>query len=170
MWSKASPLEFSFVKKPCMPDLHVSIKDWVNFCLMIFIVSKVENVVIRTHFDPKFLFWERKLKGLRRPLDSITVPQCTTEDDTKSRWLCIITRKPKEFWGPVSTQGFPGGSDGKESVHNEGDRGSIPRSGRSPGEGNGNPLQYSHLKKLRDRGAWWATACGIVKSWTWQRD
>ena len=48
-----------------MPDLHVSIKDWVNFCLMIFIVSKVENVVIRTHFDPKFLFWERKLKVAR---------------------------------------------------------------------------------------------------------
>lgn len=38
-----------------MPDLYVSIKDWVNFCLMVFIVSKVENVVIRIHFDPKFL-------------------------------------------------------------------------------------------------------------------
>lgn len=37
-----------------MPDLYVSIKDWVNFCLMVFIVSKVENVVIRIHFDPKF--------------------------------------------------------------------------------------------------------------------
>ena len=170
MWSKTSPLEFSFAKKPCMPDLHVSIKDWVNFCLMIFIVSKVENVVIRTHFDPKFLFWERKLKGLRRPLDSITVPQCSPQRMIQRADDCIITRKPKEFWGPVSIQGFPGGSDGKESVHNEGDWGSIPRSGRSPGEGNGNPLQYSHLKKLMDRGAWWATACGIVKSWTWQSD
>ena len=45
--------------------------------------------------------------------------------------------------------GFPGGSDGKESTHNAGDvrdTGSIPESGRSPGGGNGNPLQYSYLK------------------------
>ena len=56
--------------------------------------------------------------------------------------------------------GFPDGSVGKESACNAGDLGSIPRSGRSPGEGNGNPLQYSHLKKLMDRGAWWATVYG----------
>ena len=42
--------------------------------------------------------------------------------------------------------GFPGGSDGKESAYNVGDLGLIPGSGRSPGEGNGNPLQYSYLK------------------------
>ena len=52
---------------------------------------------------------------------------------------------------------FPGGSDGKASVYNVGDPGSIPESGRSPGEGNGNPLQYSRLKNSIDRGAWWAT-------------
>ena len=62
-----------------MPDLHVSVKDWVNFCLMVSIVSNVENVVIRIHFDPKFLLWERNFKGLRRPLDSITVPQCSPQ-------------------------------------------------------------------------------------------
>ena len=49
---------------------------------------------------------------------------------------------------------FPGGSDGKVSVYNAGDLGSIPGSGRSPGEGNGNPLQYSCLENLMDRGAW----------------
>lgn len=64
MWSKTPPLEFSFVKKPCMPDLYVSIKDWVNFCLMVFIVSKVENVVIRIHFDPKFLSGRENWKAL----------------------------------------------------------------------------------------------------------
>ena len=48
---------------------------------------------------------------------------------------------------------FPGGSDGKASAYNAGDLGSIPESGRSPGEGNGNPLQYFCLENSRDRGA-----------------
>ena len=42
----------------------------------------------------------------------------------------------------------------------------IPGSGRSSGEGNGNPLQYSCLENSMDRGAWWATICGVTKSWT----
>ena len=46
------------------------------------------------------------------------------------------------------------------------DMGSIPESGRSPGGGHGNPLQYSCLKNPMDRGAWWATIHGVVKSWT----
>ena len=51
---------------------------------------------------------------------------------------------------------FPGGSDGKESSCNAGDPGLTPGMGRSPGEGNSNPLQYSCLEKPMDRGAWWA--------------
>ena len=50
--------------------------------------------------------------------------------------------------------GFPGGSDGKASVYNVGDLGSIPGSGRSPGERNGNPLQYSCLENPMEGGAW----------------
>ena len=50
--------------------------------------------------------------------------------------------------------GFPGGSAGKESACNAGDPGSIPGLGRSPGEGNGNPLQYSCLENPMDGGAW----------------
>ena len=49
---------------------------------------------------------------------------------------------------------LPGGSDGKASAYNVGDPGSIPGSGRSPGEGNGNPFQYSCLENPMDRGAW----------------
>ena len=49
---------------------------------------------------------------------------------------------------------FPGGLDGKASVYNAGDLGSIPGSGRSPGEGNGNSLQYACLENPMDRGAW----------------
>ena len=62
--------------------------------------------------------------------------------------------------------GFPGGSEGKASACNVGDPGWIPGSGRSPGEGNGNQLQYSCLENPMDRGAWWATVHGIAKSWT----
>ena len=51
-------------------------------------------------------------------------------------------------------QGFPGGSDGKAYVCNAGDPGSIPGLGRYPGEGNGNPLQYSSLENPMDGGAW----------------
>ena len=62
--------------------------------------------------------------------------------------------------------GFPSGSDGEESACNSGDPGSIPGSGRSPGEGNGNPLQYSCLENSMDRGAWQDIVHGIAKSWT----
>ena len=61
---------------------------------------------------------------------------------------------------------FPGGSDGKESACNAGDLGLIPGLERSPGEGNGNPLQYSCLEHFTDRGAWWTTVHGVAKSWT----
>ena len=55
----------------------------------------------------------------------------------------------------------------KESVCNAEDLSLIPRLGRSPGEGNGNPLQYSCLENPMDRGAWWAIVQGVAKSWTW---
>ena len=61
---------------------------------------------------------------------------------------------------------FPGGSDGKASTYNAGDLGSIPGLGRSPGEGNGNPLQYSCLENSMDGGAWWATVHGVANSRT----
>ena len=62
--------------------------------------------------------------------------------------------------------GFPSGLDGKESACNAGDLGSVHGLGRSPGEGNGYPLQYSCLENPMDRGAWQATAHGVAKSWT----
>ena len=62
--------------------------------------------------------------------------------------------------------GFPGGSDGKESACNDGDPGSVPGLGRSPGERNGCPLQYSCLEDSMDRGAWLAIVHGVTKSQT----
>ena len=58
------------------------------------------------------------------------------------------------------------GSDSKESACSVGDLGSIPGLGRSPGEGNGNPLQCSCLENSMDRGAWWAIVLGVTKSQT----
>ena len=66
-------------------------------------------------------------------------------------------------WGLLSFYRiFPDGSDGKASAYNAGDLGSIPGSGRSPGEGNGNPLQYSCLETPMDRGAWHTTVVSGV--------
>ena len=61
---------------------------------------------------------------------------------------------------------FSGGSDSKESACNAGALGSIPGLGRSPGEENGNPLQYSCLENPKDRGAWQATVHGVTKTQT----
>ena len=61
---------------------------------------------------------------------------------------------------------FPGSSEVKVSACNAGDLGSIPGLGRSPGDGNGNPLQYSCLEDPMDRGAWWATVHLVAKSQT----
>ena len=69
----------------------------------------------------------------------------------------MITLLLKYIWG------FPGGSDGKESACNVGDPGSIPGSGRSPGEGNGSPLQYSCPENPSDREAWRATVHGVAE-------
>ena len=73
----------------------------------------------------------------------------------------------KEVW--ESGGGFPGGAAVKNPPANAGDAGisgSIPGSGRSPGGGNGNPLQYSCLKNPMDRGAWQATVRGVAESQT----
>ena len=66
----------------------------------------------------------------------------------------------------ICNSGFPGGSDGKACACNAGDLGLIPVLGRSPGKGNGYPLQYSGLENSMDRGARQATVHGVTKSWT----
>ena len=81
--------------------------------------------------------------------------------------------KQRKGWGlsainniSTSVWGFLGGSGCKESACNARDLGSISGLGRSPGEGNGNPLQYSCLENPIDRGTWQATVCVVAKSWT----
>ena len=62
--------------------------------------------------------------------------------------------------------GLPGGSEVKASACNVGDQGSVPRLGRSPGEGNGTPLQYACLENPMDGGTWWAIVHGVAESRT----
>ena len=103
-------------------------------------------------FDPtrswlKYLFW------------SLTVDQ----ENCDLRGVFLHQNFKPEIW----TFGFSGGSDGKESACNAGDPDLIPGLQRSPGEGNGYPFQHSCLENSMDRGAWWATVHGTMKSWTW---
>ena len=73
------------------------------------------------------------------------------------------------WWGYVSKWGFPRGSVVKNppaNARDTGDKDLMCGSGRSPGGGNGNPLQYSCLENFMDRGAWWATVHGVTKSQT----
>ena len=87
----------------------------------------------------------------------------------KSAFKSTLTGADSQIF-TLSMQDFPGGSDGKASAYNAGDLGSIPGSGRSPGEGNGTPLQYSCLENPMDGGARLATVYGVAKSRTWLRD
>ena len=77
---------------------------------------------------------------------------CTEERDQDGKVQMFTTAHVQ--------QGFPGGSESKESACTAQDPGSIPGLGRSPGEENGYPLQYSHLENLMDREARWATVMG----------
>ena len=81
--------------------------------------------------------------------------------EKESEWVARVSR-----WKPELSWGFPGGAVVKNPPANVGDTGSIPGLERSPGEGNGNPLQYSCLGNSRDIGAWRATVHGVAKSWT----
>ena len=71
--------------------------------------------------------------------------------------MCLERRDRGENIYVKHLEGFPGGSDDKDSTWNAGDVDSIPGSGRAPGEGNGYPLHYSRLENFMDEGAWQAT-------------
>ena len=81
----------------------------------------------------------------------------------KSLQMVIAAMKLKDAY---SLEGFPGGSEVKASACNVGDLGSVPGLERSPGEGNGNPLQYSCRENPRDGGAWWAAVYGVTQNRT----
>ena len=87
----------------------------------------------------------------------------STEDRARCPPSSRCTRSVTVLAAPKSHEGLPWWLSGKESACNAGDSGSIPGSGRSPGEGNGHPLQYSCLGSPKDREAWRARVCGVAK-------
>ena len=97
----------------------------------------------------------------------------------KEQWACVykLVKDKQDSGAPLWKNrvskgglGFLGGSEGKESAWNAGDLSSIHGLGRSPGKGNGNPLQYSCLENSKDRGGWQATVHGFAKRWTQLND
>ena len=78
------------------------------------------------------------------------------------QYSCLENPMDRGAWVGYCSVGFLGGSDSKESACSAGNLGLIPGSGRSPGEGNGNPLQYSCLENPMDRGTWLAIIHGIT--------
>ena len=124
----------------------------------------------------KLWVWNSEMSG-RIPYLNITVqlglqracinesPHLTTNNKKLNNYNWIILVKRKNLSG-----GFPGGSEGKESVYNAEDLGLIPGSGRSPGEENSYPFQCSCLPNTMDRGAWQTTVHRVSKSWTWLSD
>ena len=97
-----------------------------------------------------------KLRSIESVIPSIYLNLC-----------CPLLLLPSVF---PSIMDFPGSSDGKASAYNLEDPGSIPGLGRSSGEGNANPPQYSCLENPMDGGVWQATVHGVAKSWTRLRD
>ena len=113
--------------------------------------------------------WQKSINlcpaSFRPPRPNLPVTRCFL-----TSYFCIPApyNKRTSFLGVSSKRScaFPGGSEVNVSARNAGDVGSIPGLGRSPGERNGNPLQYSCLENPMDGGAWRATVHGVAKSRT----
>ena len=91
-------------------------------------------------------------------LPAVLIPACASSSPA-----FLMMYSAYQGSSTVISGGFPGGSEVKVSASNVGNPGSIPGSGRSPGEGNGNPLQHSCLVSPMNRGAWWATVHGVAR-------
>ena len=150
-----------------------SLNPWLNS--LFFFLFKLESGIC------KLLFW---VALMTNSINSKHVNFiCSSDPASKEGWWRILLaglKASRQCWNwslplwhwlllPMDMR-FPGGSDGKASACNEGDPGLVPGLGRSPGEGNGNPLQYSCLENSMDGGAWWATVHRVAKSRTRLRD
>ena len=108
-------------------------------------------------------------KGLWKNKDSLlmaVVKIFLASEQKKPLRVQLWAKMCQQYTDTYQRVGFPGGSEDKASTCNAGDPGLIPGLGRSPGEGNGNPLQYSCLENPVDRGAWQATVHGVASSQT----
>ena len=114
-------------------------------------------------------------KNWKQP-DRLSVCEHMSRQGHIHSWTAVQQEEERNCWSHHAMdglfalcwarEGFPGGSDSKESACNIGDPRSIPGSKKIPWEGNGNPLQYSCFKNPIDRGIWWAAVHGVTKSQT----
>ena len=109
--------------------------------------------------------WE--LSSLFNFWDTCVLGKSSNRSKLRCFWITEPEVNPgfllQSFWCFCCTLGFPGGSEVRASACTAGDLGSIPGSGRSRGEGNGNPLQCACLENPMDGGAWWATVHQVAK-------
>ena len=141
-------------KELALPSLEASLKSHVTTY-----ISLTWQISTGPHLLPRRLGQEGGSGPVTKVEGRLDTGKSSTEDASGS------SNKGKV----LSLLGFPGGSDGKEFTCSAGDTrgvGSVPGWGRSSGEGNGNPLQYSCPENSTERGAWWATVHGVSKSQT----
>ena len=143
---QAPPMGFSRQKHPAAADPHTASQRGRPF-LLLFNFTLFRMIAVCS-----FKRWGHSSSDLWICLKAIEL-HCNTVNS------CVLTF----WWDSVTLLGFPGGSEVKASACNSGDMGLIPGFGRSTGGGNGNPLQYSCLKKPMDGGAWWATVHGVLR-------
>ena len=134
-----SELQFANASSYCVPCLLV----FLDCLLKSRILSLIKSNLLISSFLPSILI----------PFLSRTI------------FFCLPSCRSLPLFEKISLY-FPGGSDSKVSAYNAGDLGSVPGSGRSPGEGNGKPLRYFCLENPMDGGAWEATVHGVAKSRT----
>ena len=158
--------------------INIFISNWKRDCHNYYQLKKIHNQKLRATFYLVGIFRTSSLgdsisskperTALRRwaeEPDCIEALQQSAGSRNNKRLLLI----KKDGYLKLRTD-FPGGSDSQESACNVGDLGLIPGLRRSPGEGNGYPLQYSCLENPMDRGTWKATVHGVAKSQTWLSD
>ena len=140
---------------------------WLSFSSFLAFThpSPATLVAYQTHTSPSA--W-RSLWRLLAALRILRTAPSKSLSDTCLLWPAGTLQPPHPIFNGTShlLMGLPDGSAGKESTCNPGDTVSIPRSGRSPGEGNDNPLLCSCLQNPMDKGAWWATVYGVAESET----
>ena len=127
----------------------------------------LEEVVVSWHEVRLNMADEVKLRQIHSTFEKLYVCGALghyPEEETGPLLLTNTSRHCSFWYIPVICWDFSSGTDSKESACNAEDPGSIPGLGRSPGEGNSNPLQYSCLENPMDRGAWQAIVLGIAKS------
>ena len=144
------------------PNLHLCYSSDGSF-------SGIHSHIVNSHFSEHMVPTLVHIRIIWGNFQKILITTTTSEKDTQlihpeQRATSLV--QSKSYLNPVTERVFPGGSVGKESACNAGELCSIPGLGRSPGEGNGNPLQYSCPENSKERGAWRATAHGVAKSQT----